>query len=217
MTSGEGTEGTDRTKGTDRNERTTSNERTTGTDRIEGTPRGGEAAAMKGRVGPAAGETAAGLQDPAAGHKAMVGEGTAARAGEPGDDRTSSRTSSRTTDIPAAREDTGTRIGTAAGTATREGTAHGTGARLLPHDETDKLALRLQHAVGGFVDGPRASIEEADHVLEEAAERFTDAVTQRRRTLRASWQTTGEDSADTEQLRLALRDYREMTERLLRL
>ena len=75
----------------------------------------------------------------------------------------------------------------------------------------------MQHAVGGFVDSPRASVEEADHVLEEVAERFTDAVTQRRRTLRASWQTTGEDSADTEQLRLALRDYREMTDRLLKL
>lgn len=90
------------------------------------------------------------------------------------------------------------------------------GSRLLPHDECDKLALRLQHAVGEFIDGPRSAVEEADHVLEEVAARFTDAVTQRRRTLRASWQTTDE-AADTEQLRLALRDYRELTERLLRL
>ncbi|MFF7265158.1 hypothetical protein ACFZCL_33430 [Streptomyces sp. NPDC008159] len=100
------------------------------------------------------------------------------------------------------------------------GAAAGSGGHLLPNEETDKLSLRLQHAVGGFVDGPRTSVEEADHVLEEAASRFTDAVNQRRRTLRASWQTTGEErasSSDTEQLRLALRDYRELTERLLRL
>lgn len=90
---------------------------------------------------------------------------------------------------------------------------------LLPHEETDKFSIRLQHAVGEFVDGPRGAVEEADHVLEEVVSRFTDAVTQRRRTLRMSWQSTGEGKAaetDTEQLRLALRDYRELTERLLR-
>ncbi|MDG5804368.1 hypothetical protein P9869_17175 [Streptomyces ossamyceticus] len=100
------------------------------------------------------------------------------------------------------------------------GASTGSAGHLLPNEETDKLSLRLQHAVGGFVDGPRTSVEEADHVLEEAASRFTDAVNQRRRTLRASWQTAGEErpsSSDTEQLRLALRDYRELTERLLRL
>lgn len=95
-------------------------------------------------------------------------------------------------------------------------------ARLLPHEECDKLSTRLQHAVAGFVDEPRSAVEEADHVLEEVAARFTDAVTQRRRTLRNSWQTGdgGRDdkavgAGDTEQLRLALRDYRELTERLL--
>ena len=91
---------------------------------------------------------------------------------------------------------------------------------MLPLDEYDKFSLRMRHAVGGFVDGPQASVEEADHVLEELAGRFTEAVTRRRRALRTSWQSGGEDKAtgsDTERLRLALRDYREMTERLLRL
>ncbi|MCX5184312.1 hypothetical protein [Streptomyces sp. NBC_00268] len=89
---------------------------------------------------------------------------------------------------------------------------------LLSHDECDKYSLRLQHAVGGFVDGPRASVEEADHVLEELTTEFTDAMTRRRRTLRTTWQAAGEgDTADTEKLRLALRDYREVTERLLHL
>ncbi|MFJ4279433.1 hypothetical protein [Streptomyces massasporeus] len=108
---------------------------------------------------------------------------------------------------------------------------HGTGpdkagpaknrARLLAHDDSDKLGSQLQHAVAGFVDGPRAAVEEADQVLEEIAARFTEAVTQRRRTLRHSWQSVegGEgrsvSSADTEQLRLALKDYRELAERLL--
>ncbi|WP_329368821.1 hypothetical protein [Streptomyces sp. NBC_01483] len=94
---------------------------------------------------------------------------------------------------------------------------NGDGA-LLSHDECDKYSLRLQHAVGGFVDGPRASVEEADHVLEELTTEFTDAMTRRRRNLRTTWQAAGEgDTADTEKLRLALRDYREVTERLLHL
>ncbi|WP_262057771.1 hypothetical protein [Streptomyces sp. STR69] len=84
---------------------------------------------------------------------------------------------------------------------------------LLPHDESDKFSLRLQHAVTGFVDEPRSAVEEAAHVLEEVADRLTQAVTKRRDTLHGSWESKGSD--DTEQLRLALRDYRELTERLL--
>ncbi|MGI5425480.1 hypothetical protein [Streptomyces sp. CA-179760] len=107
------------------------------------------------------------------------------------------------------------------GTSTPGTSREGTHAHLFPHDESDKLGLQLQHAVAGFVDGPRASVEEADHVLEEIAARFTEAVAQRRRTLRHSWQSveSGEgkpvSSSDTEQLRLALKDYRELAERLL--
>ncbi|MFI8187747.1 hypothetical protein ACIF8T_02880 [Streptomyces sp. NPDC085946] len=107
------------------------------------------------------------------------------------------------------------------GDRTPGGSASGDGARLLPHEESDTLAARLQHAVAEFVDKPQAAVEEADHVLEELASRFTDAVTQRRRTLRRSWQSADAGggrpttNADTEQLRLALRDYRELAERLL--
>lgn len=86
---------------------------------------------------------------------------------------------------------------------------------LMRHDESEKFNLRLQHAVTGFVDGPRSAVEEADHVLEEVATRFTDAVAKRRRTLHGSWQSS--ETEDTEQLRLALRDYRELTEKLLRI
>ncbi|MGW7607845.1 hypothetical protein ACWGKW_11280 [Streptomyces sp. NPDC054766] len=114
--------------------------------------------------------------------------------------------------------DTKGRTGTGTGTGTEDRAA--SDERMLPLDEYDKFSLRMRHAVGGFVDGPQASVEEADHVLEELAGRFTEAVTRRRRALRTSWQSGGEDKAtgsDTEQLRLALRDYREMTERLLRL
>ncbi|WP_447037151.1 hypothetical protein [Streptomyces sp. DSM 118878] len=154
---------------------------------------------------------------------------------------------------------------------------------LFPSDERDKLTLRLQNAVNGFVDAPRGAVEEVDSVLEDTIARLTDTLAKRRRTLRTSWQSTpargeetrttgapapatapgeasgtgvapggtpsvglapGEAAApahsraagvapgaalptegahaeaattDTEQLRLALRDYRETAERLLRL
>ncbi|WP_405629864.1 hypothetical protein [Streptomyces sp. NBC_00016] len=104
----------------------------------------------------------------------------------------------------------------------------GHGASLLPDDECDRIASRMRHAVVGFVDGPRDAVAEADQVLEELAAQFTDAVDRRRRTLRGSWQSGSEGgkdrsataaatATDTEQLRLALRDYRELTERLLHL
>ncbi|MEV6619067.1 hypothetical protein AB0N31_35490 [Streptomyces sp. NPDC051051] len=138
--------------------------------------------------------------------------------------------------VPAgAVEDSGG-FGTSRGTGDPHGThdtprgagaAHGVhdadGAPLLPHDECDKLSERMRHAVAGFVDRPRDAVEEADHVLEELAARFTDAVNSRRRTLRGSWQLADgrkgapAETADTEQLRLALRDYRELTDRLLHL
>ncbi|MFD7873272.1 hypothetical protein ACFV5G_03940 [Streptomyces sp. NPDC059766] len=114
-------------------------------------------------------------------------------------------------------------------------------AALLAHNESDKLTLRLRQAVAAFVDEPRGSVEEADQVLEEIAARFTEAVARHRRTLRTSWQSpdkaTGKSTGrstdkaadqpaggvtdtargnDTEQLRLVLREYRELAERLLR-
>ncbi|WP_244187743.1 hypothetical protein [Streptomyces regalis] len=45
---------------------------------------------------------------------------------------------------------------------------------LFPHDESDTFELQLQHAVSGFVDGPRSGVEEADHVLEELTGRLTE-------------------------------------------
>ncbi|MFG3099065.1 hypothetical protein ACGFZL_00785 [Streptomyces sp. NPDC048182] len=103
---------------------------------------------------------------------------------------------------------------TATGAATSASPTAAKPDALVPHDELDKLGQRLHHAVAGFIDTPRESVEEADRVLEELATRVTDALTHRRRTLRTSWHEKGED---TEQLRLALKDYRELADRLTHL
>ncbi|WP_158711060.1 hypothetical protein [Streptomyces albus] len=99
-------------------------------------------------------------------------------------------------------------------------------APLLPQRQCDQLTERLQHTVTGFVDSPREAVREADALFEEAAENFAKALTEQRRKLRAAWEhnggngngkgKSGEAHPDTEELRTALRDYRDLTERLLR-
>ncbi|MDQ0786742.1 hypothetical protein [Streptomyces sp. B3I8] len=95
------------------------------------------------------------------------------------------------------------------------GEPHAARTPLLAHGDTEKFSAQLHHAVGGFVDAPRAAVEEADHVLEQVADLFTDALNRRRRDLRAAWQAGDGNDSDTERLRVALREYREFAERLL--
>ncbi|MEV6537484.1 hypothetical protein [Streptomyces sp. NPDC051665] len=88
------------------------------------------------------------------------------------------------------------------------------GPELVPLGDRDKLTLRLQQALNDFVDSPRQAVEEAETVFDEVATQFTNSLTERRRVLRAGWQDQDTDT-QTEELRLALRQYREITERLL--
>ncbi|CAM5525902.1 hypothetical protein SALBM311S_07169 [Streptomyces alboniger] len=173
-----------------------------------------------GGLGGLDGETAAG-RDSAPGRAGSPGPAVTRDQADAHGDRTGTHGEPGGTRGREAHDGSGALGASEAGAGAGAG-GHGSG--LLPRDECDKLSQQLQHAVAGFVDGPRDSVAEADHVLEEAAARLTEAVTQRRRTLRGAWQSTdGVDagtpatSTDTEQLRLALRDYRELADRLLRL
>ncbi|MBP0461720.1 hypothetical protein [Streptomyces montanisoli] len=92
--------------------------------------------------------------------------------------------------------------------------------RLIPRAESEEFGRRLHGALTHFVDDPGRSVEEAASVLEETAQRLSTALAERPRALRAGWEADGPDgtagAADrTERLRLALRTYRETTERLL--
>ncbi|AZM54537.1 hypothetical protein DMA15_19850 [Streptomyces sp. WAC 01529] len=87
---------------------------------------------------------------------------------------------------------------------------------LLPSDEREKIALRLGHAINTFDETPHESLEEADAALDEAADQLVKALAERRRLLRANWQDQDPGTQSTE-LRLALREYREITQRLIRL
>ncbi|MFV0130117.1 hypothetical protein ACLGI4_20830 [Streptomyces sp. HMX112] len=96
---------------------------------------------------------------------------------------------------------------------------------LVPEGERDELTDRMHHALAGFVDDPRGAVAEAAGVMDAAADRLTAALAEQRRALRTAWDgersggAQGPDTShvpDTEQLRVTLRTYREMTERLLR-
>ncbi|WP_327297925.1 hypothetical protein [Streptomyces sp. NBC_01197] len=93
-------------------------------------------------------------------------------------------------------------------------------AGLVTAGEREQLERRLQGAVSSFVDAPREAVEQADRVLGETITTVTALLTERSNSLRLSWH--GKDGgkhgeAETEELRLALRTYREVTERLLTL
>ncbi|MDK1471933.1 hypothetical protein QNO07_00570 [Streptomyces sp. 549] len=108
---------------------------------------------------------------------------------------------------------------TAAGTpdhgARDDGPRHrGDEESLVPHGERDKLTERLHTATTNFVDSPREAVQEADQVLEETLRQLNDSLSERHRLLKAALRGS-EDRSETEDLRLALRQYRELTERLL--
>lgn len=99
------------------------------------------------------------------------------------------------------------------------GVGVGPAGQLLGDGERDRLGQRLHHALARFVDSPHDSVAEAAEVLAEAEQELVASLRDRRTALRAGWQQDGDPSGpglDTEQLRLTLRTYREVTERLLR-
>jgi hypothetical protein len=64
-----------------------------------------------------------------------------------------------------------------------------------------------------FVDDPRDAVQRADSLLEEVTASLHQALESRIRELQDLWKNTGDH--DTEQLRLALRSYRDVMHRLL--
>ncbi|MEU1474271.1 hypothetical protein ACFYZ8_22950 [Streptomyces sp. NPDC001668] len=85
---------------------------------------------------------------------------------------------------------------------------------LLPSAEQDKIVQRLRHALNTFADTPLGALEEAESAYDEATAQLVNALAERRRLLRAGWQDQNPD-AQSEELRHALRQYREITQRLL--
>jgi hypothetical protein len=100
-------------------------------------------------------------------------------------------------------------------TAETADTADTAKATPVAAEEIDRLSRRMERAVGGFVDDPRRAVREADAVLDEAARRLVRVLEERRSTLRGSWHGDNGVKTGTEELRVALTKYRDMTRELL--
>ncbi|MEU7664942.1 hypothetical protein AB0B60_41725 [Streptomyces lincolnensis] len=110
-----------------------------------------------------------------------------------------------------------TRAQQPAGQALRPTERHRQGPEpLLPSDGQDKILQRLRHALDTFADTPHEALEEAESAYDEATAQLANALAERRRALRAGWQDQNPDT-QSDELRHALREYREITQRLLHL
>lgn len=89
-------------------------------------------------------------------------------------------------------------------------------ASVLAQSDRDRLTLHLQHALHTFIQSPREAVEEADAAFAEATTRVTAALVERRHLIGSTHADRGTE-VETEDLRLALRQYREITLRLLRM
>ncbi|KPI02174.1 hypothetical protein OK074_5358 [Actinobacteria bacterium OK074] len=86
---------------------------------------------------------------------------------------------------------------------------------LLPAAERDEVVDRLRQAINTFADTPKEALEEAERAFDEATAHLANALAEQRRALRDGWQDRDPETHPDE-LRVALRQYRELTQRLLR-
>ena len=94
--------------------------------------------------------------------------------------------------------------------------ASGTEARptpLLVEQEATDMRARWSAIQIGFVDDPRHAVEMADSLVAEVMQRLAQLFAHQRGELEGQW-SRGED-VSTEDLRLALRQYRSFFDRLL--
>ncbi|MFJ8846777.1 hypothetical protein ACIRFF_28225 [Streptomyces cyaneofuscatus] len=114
-----------------------------------------------------------------------------------------------------ARE-TGRTTGSSPSHGTGTDTAKDNGRPLFAAETREKFDARIHQAVAGFVENPRQAVQEADAAFDEVVTELTQALAERSRLLRTD--RDGERSeAGTEDLRIALQQYRDLTERLVRL
>ena len=84
---------------------------------------------------------------------------------------------------------------------------------LFQSDEGNGFRTRWDAIQTGFVDEPRAAVEQANALVGEMMKRLTDLFAGERARLEDQWSKGG--NASTEDLRVALKRYRSFFERLL--
>jgi hypothetical protein len=93
------------------------------------------------------------------------------------------------------------------------GTDPPTEKSLFGEDELSAIRSRWDDVQAGFVDDPRDCVQKADGLVSDVVDQLTTGFSEARSRLEAQW-SRGEE-ASTEDLRLALKRYREFFQRLL--
>lgn len=78
--------------------------------------------------------------------------------------------------------------------------------------ETERFRERWRDVQSAFIDDPGESVRKADELAGEAVDALGRAIAAHRRTLSGALE--GDGRADTERLRLALRGYRDLLDRI---
>jgi hypothetical protein len=86
---------------------------------------------------------------------------------------------------------------------------------LFDEDELSVLRSRWDEVQAGFVDDPRECVQKADGLVSDVVDRLTTGFSEARSRLDEQW-ARGEEGS-TEDLRIALKRYREFFQRLLAL
>jgi hypothetical protein len=95
----------------------------------------------------------------------------------------------------------------------RAETESSTERSLFADDEFAGLRARWENVQAGFVDDPRECVQKADGLVSDLVDQLTTGFTEARSRLEEQW-ARGEE-ASTEDLRIALKRYREFFQRLL--
>jgi hypothetical protein len=98
-------------------------------------------------------------------------------------------------------------------TAPPQNFINGQPTQLFPDNELNELRARWDKAQIGFVDEPRAAVEQADSLVATVVKRIAEQFAAERADLEHQWDRGTEVS--TEDLRQALRKYRSFFDRLL--
>ncbi|MGV9215409.1 hypothetical protein ACTFTM_26435 [Micromonospora sp. RB23] len=113
---------------------------------------------------------------------------------------------------PVATEGAGASLESAGTSRPAGSTVASDAATLLDGDTAQGFRDRWRDVQLRFVDDPHAAAGEAQALVEEAIQALASALAAQKNTL-GGWQDAG--SADTEQLRMAVRNYRDFLDRVL--
>lgn len=89
---------------------------------------------------------------------------------------------------------------------------------LLGGTDHDELERRMRHAVSDFVEDPQRAVREAGETLDAVTQNLVKALTERSTALRSEERADdagGRNGERTEELRIVLQHYRDLTDRLL--